>query len=437
MSMPAVDEARLRRLLGGPELANLRLRLRARYESGRSRDEFTLTDLESGERRALAGLLGRRTMAADSMRVRRSELDEALARAGIAGTLREALEFLDGSLSDRKADRAAREREWGAALSSIEEPRLVSLLADAAGTALVKRLSGSDPARAELLLVQAARVLDRLPGRGISRAQLAAEVLGDSHGLDSGHPVATITLRACAAEAAFDATEAARLQDAEESVRERWARLGVTVNELALPALCLNLPVRASIDDAHGRLEAATLDTSLVLGLSLPGEPVHISLRRLLRRPPAWHVAGRDVFVCENPNVVAIAADRLGSTCAPLVCTDGMPSAAQQTLLAQLAAGGARLRYHGDFDWAGLVIGNFVMREFGAEPWRFGAADYLSASPDQELALRSRDRVMSRWDDRLTEAMSERGVVVHEEGVVGALLMDLAVVLPDSERLHE
>jgi uncharacterized protein (TIGR02679 family) len=437
MSMPAVDEARLRRLLGGAELANLRLRLRARYESGRSRDEFTLTDLESGERRALAGLLGRRTMAADSMRVRRSELDEALARAGIAGTLREALEFLDGPLSDRKADRAAREWEWAAALSSIEEPRLVSLLADAAGTALVKRLSGSDPARAELLLVQAARVLDRLPGHGISRAQLAAEVLGDSHGLDSGHPVATITLRACAAEAAFDATEAARLQDAEESVRERWARLGVTVNELALPALCLNLPVRASIDDA-GRPETATpLNTSLALGLSLPGEPVHISLRRLLRRPPAWHVAGRDVFVCENPNVVAIAADRLGSACAPLVCTDGMPSAAQQTLLAQLAAGGARLRYHGDFDWAGLAIGNFVMREFGAEPWRFGTADYLSATADQELALRSGDRVMSRWDARLTGAMSERGVVVHEEGVVEALLTDLAVVLPYSERLHE
>jgi uncharacterized protein (TIGR02679 family) len=436
--MPAVDEARLRRLLGGAELANLRLRLRARYESGRSGDEFTLTDLETGERRALAGLLGRRTMAADSMRVRRSELDEALARAGIAGTLREALEFLDGPLSDRKADRAAREREWSAALSGIEEPRLVSLLADAAGTALVKRLSGSDPARAELLLVQAARVLDRLPGHGISRAQLAAEVLGDSHGLDSGHPVATIALRACAAEASCDAIEAARLQDAEESVRERWARLGVTVNELALPALCLNLPVRASIDDAHGRPVAATpLDTSLVLGLSLPGEPVHISLRRLLRRPPAWHVAGRDVFVCENPNVVAIAADRLGSACAPLVCTDGMPSAAQQTLLAQLAAGGARLRYHGDFDWAGLVIGNFVMREFGAEPWRFGAADYLSASADQELALRGGDRVMSRWDDRLTGAMSERGVVVHEEGVVEALLMDLAVVLPDSERLPE
>jgi uncharacterized protein (TIGR02679 family) len=65
-----------------------------------------------------------------------------------------------------------------------------------------------------------------------------------------------------------------------------------------------------------------------------------------------------------------------------------MPSAAPQTLLAQLAAAGARLRYHGDFDWAGLVIGNFVVREFGAEPWRFGEADYLAASAVHGIALR-------------------------------------------------
>ena len=33
---------------------------------------------------------------------------------------------------------------------------------------------------------------------------------------------------------------------------------------------------------------------------------MHLSLRRLLRRPPVWHVANRDVFVCENPKIVAI-----------------------------------------------------------------------------------------------------------------------------------
>lgn len=408
--MDSIDRQRLEKLLGGAELANLRLRLRARYERGASRDEFTLTDLSGPERRALDGLLGRRTRAAGSMRIRRSELDAALAHAGIAVTLREALEILDGPLSDRRAERAAREQAWDAALALTAEPRLAALLEDVAGISLVKRLSGSDAARAESLLAQAARVLGRLPGQGVSRAQLAAEVLGDSHGLDNGRPVATIVLRACAAGTAIDAIEAAGLQDAEESARERWARLGVTVNELALPALCLNLPCS---DGFPPGLVAA------------PGEPAHLSLRSLLRRPHAWQVNERDVFVCENPNIVAIAADRLGHACAPLVCTDGMPSAAQQTLIAQLAAGGARLRYHGDFDWAGLVIGNFVMREFGAEPWRFGTADYLSAAADHGIALRGDRPVAARWDDRLAGAMSERRVAVHEEGVVESLLMDL------------
>jgi uncharacterized protein (TIGR02679 family) len=159
MIMDAVDGTRLENLLGGVELANLRRRLRARYERGASRDVFTLTDLEARERRALAGLLGRRTLAAGSMRIRRSELDTALAQAGIAATLREALEFLDGPLSDLRAQQAAREQAWNAALSLTAEPRLAALLKNAAGTALVKRLSSGDPARAELLLTQAARIL--------------------------------------------------------------------------------------------------------------------------------------------------------------------------------------------------------------------------------------------------------------------------------------
>lgn len=84
------------------------------------------------------------------------------------------------------------------------------------------------------------------------------------------------------------------------------------------------------------------------------------------------------MFVCENASVVSLAADRLGARCAPLVCTDGMPAAAQRAVLAQRSAAGARLRYHGDFDWPGVAIGNFVMRSFGAQPWRFDAGDYAA-----------------------------------------------------------
>ena len=421
-----IDAARLSRLLGGSELAGLRQRLRARYERGSCRDEFTLTDLADCERRALTGLLGRRVLAANSMRVRWSELDDALARAGIAGSLRNALESLDGPLTDRGAERAARKQAWSTTLSRIDEPRLRAGVGGGAGTALLKRLSAGEPARAGVLLTQAARVLHRLPAQGISRAQLAAEVLGDSHALDAGRPVATLVLRARAVDPAetIDATEPVELvepveatltPDPEESLRARWARLGVTVNELALPALCLNLPCAGQGGDGVG---------------ASAGEPLHLSLRRLLRRPPPWNVAGRDVFVCENPNVVAIAADRLGAACAPLVCTDGMPAAAQQTLLAQLAGSGARLRYHGDFDWPGLAIANFVMRRFGATAWRFASADYLAASADHEIALAGERRVLARWDARLADTLSTRGIVVHEEGVVEVLLTDLAPASP-------
>ncbi len=103
-------------------------------------------------------------------------------------------------------------------------------------------------------------------------------------------------------------------------------------------------------------------------------------------------------------------------------------NAESSTLLAQLAAAGARLRYHGDFDWAGLAIGNFVMREFGADPWRFGEADYLAASAVHGIALRGGRSVIAQWDPGLAAAMEARGVVVHEEGVAEMLIMDLAMI---------
>jgi len=117
-----------------------------------------------------------------------------------------------------------------------------------------------------------------------------------------------------------------------ERTRDTWARAGVLVNELARPVLFLNLPTGASENACWHR-----------------GEPAYISLRALLRSPPSWDVAGQKTYVCENPNLLAIAADRLGRDCAPLVCIEGMPAAAQQSLLSQLAQAGARLCYHGDW----------------------------------------------------------------------------------------
>jgi uncharacterized protein (TIGR02679 family) len=104
-----------------------------------------------------------------------------------------------------------------------------------------------------------------------------------------------------------------------------------------------------------------------------------------------------------------------------------MPAAAQQTLLRQLAGVGARLRYHGDFDWPGIIIGNYVIREYGATSWRFGKVEYetagtRSSSPGHPL---KGTEVMASWDRELAPRMRARRIAIAEEAVAGDLLEDL------------
>ncbi len=79
-----------------------------------------------------------------------------------------------------------------------------------------------------------------------------------------------------------------------------------------------------------------------------------------------------------------MAIARFAASCPPLVCTAGWPSGAAIMLLRRLAASGAHLRYHGDFDGGGLRIAAHVMARTGAEPWRMATADYLAAVSPQE-----------------------------------------------------
>jgi uncharacterized protein (TIGR02679 family) len=237
-------------------------------------------------------------------------VNEALSRAGIAPSLREALEQLDGPIRDMARERAERELRWEAVFAAPGCAAVAALVSKNAGRGLVKRLARGDPDRGRGLLDAAAMILGALPAQGVPLSRLAAERLGDSHALDDGRPVATLVVAAL------------RGAEVEERAREVWARSGVLVNELASPVLTLNLAAHA--DTPGGRLVEQALGS---------GEPVHLSLRTLVRQPPRWALEGRNVFVCENPAVVAMAADALGQRCAPLVCTDGMPAAAQRTLL--------------------------------------------------------------------------------------------------------
>jgi len=414
---PALE--RLQRLLGGTALAALRERLRQRYAPlppGATLPVLRLARLQPAEHAALAGLLGRPARFSASMQLDPAEIDLAFQRAGLACSLRDALEQLDGVIVDQQKALAEQQSGWAALAAGARHPALAAWLAGPSGLGLLKRLARRPGPAAEALLRQADAVLQRLPAAGQARAELAAGVLGDAHALDRGAPVATLVLaalrragRAGAADEEDPGQEAAQdAAHADERERDVWAAAGVLVNELARPALVLNL---ALIGGAGGP----------------PGEPGYVSLRRLLRAPPAWDLAGRPVFVCENPNLVAIAADRLGAGSAGLACTDGMPAAAQRVLLQQLAAAGACLQYHGDFDWPGLRIANQVMAgAAGWRPWRFTAADYLAACRISAGRPLDGAPVAAKWDTGLAQAMQASGRAIDEEALAETLLDDLA-----------
>jgi uncharacterized protein (TIGR02679 family) len=418
--------ARLRQLLGAAELAALRQRLRRIYaqqvaeentpplpgqagdggraaepaaEPGMEPAPVRLTGLQAFEAEALQALSGRAPRAVGSLTLDLAALSLRLQAAGLADGLRQALEALDGPITSRH-ELAQAAAAWPALAQEAPHPALRAWLAQAPALGLLKRLAGGSPQAAQRLCERASRVLGELPAAGQPRAQLAAQLLGNAHALDDGQAVATLVLAVLRASAA---------EGDAENTRALWASQGVAVNELARPALALNLP---------GAGVAAT-----------PGEPQYWPLRRLLRRPPAWQVAGLDLFVCENPNLLALAADALGARCAPLLCTEGMPAAAQRTLLLQLRAAGARLRYHGDFDWPGIAIGNQLMQTFGAGAWRFGSDDYQAAlhasSTAERAALQGRE-VAACWDATLAPAMAKAGCALPEEAVFETLLEDLS-----------
>jgi uncharacterized protein (TIGR02679 family) len=410
-------DPRLRKLLGGDELAALRKRLRRHFERaapGAPPGLLRLGSLSPAEREALALLTGRPPQDAKSMRIDVTLLDATLRDAGIAGSLREALERIDGPIVHLASVRAAAKANWSALVTACTHPMLISYLQAPAALGLVKRLARQDTSAAEHLLECADTVLRRLPASGLARAQLAAETLGSAHALDTGQATATLVLAAWRQierdQSGGDDPEATPKHAPDEHTRDIWARAGVLVNELARPALLLNLPVQAN-----------------EFPVCTPGEPAYLSLRRLLRTPPRWAVAGLAVFVCENPNLVAIVADRLGVRCGPLVCTDGMPAAAQRILLTQLAQAGACLRYHGDFDWAGVQIANHVMHTWGAQPWRFGALEYEAAAARASHTRRdlADAGIAASWDGALAPAMQRHGLAIAEEAMAASLLGDL------------
>ncbi|MFO7647882.1 TIGR02679 family protein [Halomonas campaniensis] len=411
MSCINLDLPRLQRLLGGPELARLRQRLRGKLLRGGG-GRLTLSQASDLERAAVERLVGRPPRQGKSLSVDLEALSHALARAGVSGDLRVALEALDGPLVDAQAHREAARQRWGELLDAYypDADRLgvSDWLEDLRRGGQLKRLAGGDEAQGRRLLEQALVVLARLPVQGMTLSTLAAECLGDAHALDAGRPVSALVRRALARH--WRGGVALAIPDE----RSTWAHAGVLLGgDITSAVLTLRVPVRGG-----DGLEMA------LSGYQRLAEPTWLTLRQLLRHPPRWDVQGRDVFVCENPAVLAEAAERLRTDAAPLVATWGRPGAAVLTLLEQLEAAGAALRYHGDFDWPGISIANALLSRFAMRPWRMAAKDLEGCAHLAGKLLEGKP-IEALWDPCLRATMEQRGQALHEEQLIETLLGDL------------
>jgi uncharacterized protein (TIGR02679 family) len=413
-----VDHERLNRLLGTPELEWVLQRARRRMERGEPLDgTVTRSSATAAERDAVARLLGRRLGVARGLSVPLAEIDALLRRAGVHdGGLAGAVITLTGPVSLRAEVASAEALAWAAAFVPLEtavadRPEVAGWLAHVRSTGLVKRLAGGSPATGAELLAAVSLVLASLPcDPAQSLAGFAARVLGRAHALDDGSPLGTLALGAARALAGLAPPEPG--ESPSEARREAWAAVGVLCDELSSIVLTLGLAGGCSAGGGGVGCGAA----------AGAGEPVWLTLRQLVRSPPAWQGI-ESVLIVENPSVVALAADRLGPSCPPLVSTHGQPRAAAMVLLGSLAAAGVQLRHHGDFDWPGITIGNLLHRRLPVQPWRFDAGAYREAALlNGHTAQLRGGPVVASWDPELTEIMAATGRQIEEELVARDLL---------------
>ncbi len=412
--LPGVNTNQVRELLGGEHLRRLIERLRKRLSRGESlTGKIQLSHATPFERNAINRLMGRLASQGGSLTIDLDKLSHILAHAKACERLEDAVITILGPVTNARSESMARkerwERLWRKASDRMEgNLAAVRWIKDLKSDGLLIRMADRDIRQAEILFDQAVSIVEQVPLPAVRLAELAAMVTGNSHALDRGQPLAALTIRF-----ARQADGSTRWKTAAER-RDAWELLGVLCDEVSAPVLVLNL--RADSESLTGK--ALNLH-------AVAGEPYRISVRQLRRHPPVFDptLCGQEVFVCENPTVVDVAANKLGSSCAPLICIDGQPKTASRLLLDALTAAGTTVRYHGDFDWDGIRIANTIIQRHRAVTWRFNASDYADAS-GAEHPLKGVP-VSAEWDRDLRPLMERVGICVHEEYVLNTLLTDL------------
>ncbi|TMR42106.1 TIGR02679 family protein [Actinomadura geliboluensis] len=386
--------------------------LHRRFSTGAAVTRVTVKNLDEGQRAALADLLGMDRYPGSTVTVPVGRLDEIFIELTGSDT-RAITESLLGPIGDQARERRERQRERSALWEWLAdhpvvrgEPELAQWVDDVRRQGLVM---GSVPTTRSLL-ERALKVLAALPSDGRPLQAFATDLFGDSHALDDGGRLPGLVLRAQAIRYGIEPPA-----DASER-RGLWERSGVACDTLSTTVLVTGL--RPTGDDVLAR----TLRM-----WSEAGQATVVTLEQL-RGSPALRLPSPDVWVTENPTILALAVGRFGAGCPPLVCSSGWPNSAVIRLLRALGESGAVLRYHGDFDGEGLRIAAHVMAKTGAVPWRMSSGDYLAAVDgvgDGDLPDPGRVGG-SPWDPALARAIAERRVAVLEEKLAEVLLGDIS-----------
>ncbi len=368
----------------------------ARLSSGLPVSTVKVGPLDLDQRSALADLLGAGKLPGEHASISMRRLDEALEAMGLE--TREVVTRLIGPIGDRAAARrlAAAERDelwdWLTGHDVVtSQPALLDWVEGVRRNGLI----GGSPRKTRDELGKALKVLRNIPANGVPLPKFADDLLGDTHALDEGKRLAGLVMKALAA--IYDTGDR----------RELLERAGIAGDELSSTVLAAGF--RSTSESVAGRILRACAEGGQAASLTL----------QQVRAADGLDIPD-EVWVFENPSVLAMALQRFGTRCPPMVCTSGWPSGAGMQLLRRLT--GARLRYHGDFDGEGLRIAATVVARTGAEPWRMTSADYLDAVSEGPGVGRV---TPVPWDEDLAGHLTRLNITVSEERVALGLLTEI------------
>lgn len=438
--------------LSNPDLDPLWASARARLDryGTKRRGRLTLPDgLSDIARHAVRSLLNRDRL---PRQVDLSEMESALTRLDLGPDLDASLSLLGFAPSPHAADRRAQRESTRSTRLALEaavavwpEPWAATWLDEVVAGGV---LAGLSPAEAVAVVADVRRLLDtievtRQPRPPLitnddglaARSDLAAAVLGSAHALDNDQVRQRAMVRALSHRQSHavhpDPLPSRRGSDSPDPLPGRtgqrdhpearnttetakvWERAGFHLDSVSAPVLTWGLDLNP---------DSALAD--LATQATAAGIPLHLSNFALTRHSPVSAKPGAMILLAENPRVVEAAAElRVPWT---VIATGGNPTSAPLTLVGQFLNSGAVVRYHGDFDPAGLGICRRVA-SLGCEPWLMSARDYDLACEEAiasgvELPRAPGPCGPTPWDNTLQTRFDTVGVVVHEEFVLHRLL---------------